>query len=101
MRLAIVTLLLLTGLFTGCHGTREAEKRYAIDGEVKGLDPAARLATIQHGKIGDWMEAMTMEFPVKPDADFQKLHVGDKVHAVVVVTDDKYYVTEVKVLATR
>jgi Cu/Ag efflux protein CusF len=43
------------------------------------------------------MEAMTMEYSVKPDAEFQKLHVGDHIQATVVVNDDKYYVTDVKI----
>jgi Cu/Ag efflux protein CusF len=68
-----------------------------MEGEVKALDPAAKTATIAHGKIGDWMEAMTMEYPVKPDAEFQKLHVGDHIQATVMVNGDKYYVTEVKI----
>jgi Cu/Ag efflux protein CusF len=80
----------------GC-GARNQAKRYPIEGEVKALDPAAKSATIAAGKIGDWMEAMTMEYPVKPDAEFQKLHVGDRIQATVVVNDDKYYVTDVKI----
>jgi Cu/Ag efflux protein CusF len=68
-----------------------------MEGEVKALDPAAKSATIAHGKIGDWMEAMTMEYPVKPDAEFQKLHVGDRIQATVAVSGDQYYVTEVRI----
>jgi Cu/Ag efflux protein CusF len=68
-----------------------------MEGEVKALDPATKTATIAAGKIGDWMEAMTMEYPVKPDAEFQKLHVGDKIQATVIVSGDKCYVTEVRV----
>jgi Cu/Ag efflux protein CusF len=90
------TLLLLALALAGC-GAKDQAKRYPMEGEVKALDPAARTATIAHGKIGDWMGAMTMEYSVKPDAEFQKLHVGDRIQATVVVTGDKYYVTEVKV----
>jgi Cu/Ag efflux protein CusF len=43
------------------------------------------------------MEAMTMEYAVKPDSEFRKLHVGDHIEATVVVSDDKYYVTGVRV----
>jgi len=64
---------------------------------VKALDPAAKTATIQHEKIGDWMEAMTMEFPVKPDAEFRKLRVNDRIEGIVVVNDSSYYVTGVQV----
>jgi Cu/Ag efflux protein CusF len=90
----ILCFLILLG---ACGEKAPQTKRYTIQGEVKGLDAAAKTATIAHGKIGDWMEAMTMEFPVKPDADFQKLHVGDHVEGTVVVQDLRYYVTDVKV----
>jgi Cu/Ag efflux protein CusF len=44
------------------------------------------------------MEAMTMEYRVKPDSEFQKLHVGDHIQAKVVVADPDYYVTSVQVV---
>ena len=91
-----VLLLALALALAGC-GARNQTKRYPMEGEVKALDPAAKSATIAAGKIGDWMEAMTMEYSVKPDAEFQKLHVGDHIEATVVVNDDKYYVTDVKI----
>ncbi len=69
-----------------------------MQGEVKSLDPADKTANIAAGKIPGWMEAMTMEYPVKPEAEFAKLHVGDQIQATVVVSDEKYYVTDVKVL---
>ncbi len=90
-------LLALAVLLASC-GSRSQSKRYPIQGEIKALDPAAKTATIAAGKIDDWMEAMTMEYPVKPDSDFQKLHVGEHIQATVVVAEPSYYVTEVKVL---
>jgi Cu/Ag efflux protein CusF len=90
------TVLWLALALAGC-GAKNQVKRYAMEGEVKALDPAAKTATIAAGKIGDWMEAMTMEYPVKPDAEFQKLHAGDRIQATVVVDGDKYYVTDVKI----
>lgn len=96
MRRHALLLLLLALLFAACHKKEEA-KRYPMQGEVKALDATAKTATIAAGKIGDWMEAMTMEYRVKPDAEFQKLHVGDKIDATVVVADPSYYVTDVKV----
>jgi len=92
--------LLLMAL-CACGEKKADPKRYPMQGEVKAVDPTSKTAQIAAGKIGDWMEAMTMEYPVKPDADFQKLHVGDKIEATVVVDDLKYYVTDVKVLAKQ
>ena len=93
------TVLWLALALAGC-GARDQTKRYSMEGKVKALDPAAKTATIAHGKIGDWMEAMTMEYTVKPDAEFAKLHVGDRIQATVVVQDPAYWVTEVKVTAS-
>ncbi len=89
--------LLLAAVLAAC-GARQEGKRYPMQGEVKALDANANTATIAAAKIGDWMEAMTMEYPVKPDSEFQKLHVGDRIQATVVVNDPAYYVTDVKVL---
>ena len=92
----IILLLALLFALAGC-AEKEQTRRYAMQGEIKSLDAAARTATISHGKIGDWMDAMTMEYSVKPDAELQKLHVGDRIEATVVVNGLKYYVTDVKV----
>ena len=83
-----------------CGGSQPA-KRYAMQGDIKSLDPTSKTATISAGKIGDWMEVMTMEYPVKPDPDFQKLHVGDHIQATVVVNDLKYFITDVTVVPKR
>src|ERR1017187_5060064 len=81
---AWVALLLL--MLAGC-ARKAPVKRYPMQGEIKALDASAHTATIAAGKIGDWMEAMTMEYPVKPGAEFQKLHVGDRIEATVIVGD--------------
>ncbi len=93
----LVVLLPLLLLLAACGEKSVPTKRYPMQGEIKALDPTAKTATIAAGKVGDWMEAMTMEYPVKPDSEFQKLHVGDKIEATVVVADVKYYVTDIKV----
>jgi Cu/Ag efflux protein CusF len=69
-----------------------------MQGEIMALDPATKTATIKAGKIGDWMDAMTMEYRVQPDSEFLKLHVGDRIRAKVIVTDPDYYVTSVEIV---
>src|ERR1017187_1215325 len=68
-------------MLAGC-AQKAAEKRYPMQGQVTALDATNHTAIIAAGKIGDWMEAMTMEYPVKPDAEFAKLHVGDRMEAM-------------------
>jgi Cu/Ag efflux protein CusF len=81
-----------------CASTAQV-KRFAMEGDVKALDASTKTATIDAGKIGDWMDAMTMDYPVKPDSEFAKLKVGDHIKATVVVEDVKYYVTAITVVA--
>ncbi|HLK48282.1 MAG TPA: copper-binding protein [Bryobacteraceae bacterium] len=84
----------------GCarQQTEEAAKRYPMRGEILSLDPLSKSANIKAGKIEGWMEAMTMDYRIKPDAEFAKLHVGDQIQATVVVNDLSWYATDVKVL---
>ena len=63
-----------------------------MQGEVLKLDPAAQLATVKHGKIEGWMDAMTMEYPVKDKNQFLKLKVGDKIEAKVAVQGTDYWI---------
>ncbi|MBZ5724888.1 MAG: copper-binding protein [Acidobacteriia bacterium] len=96
-----ICLSLLLALALVSCAAKDQGKRYDMQGRILALDPAAKTATIDAGKIGDWMDAMTMEYPVKPDSEFAKLHVGDSIEASVVVNGDKYYVTGVRVVAKR
>lgn len=94
---AVVTTLLLM-LAAGCARSGESGpvKRYELRGEVIRLDPQAKTATIKHEKIGDWMDAMTMEFPVKDAAEFAKLKAGDRIKATVFVKGMDYWIGEVQ-----
>ena len=74
----------------------EPIQKYALHGEVIRLDSKDNLATIKHEKIGDWMGAMTMEFPVKDPQDYAKLHAGDKIDATVFVQGLSFWVGEVQ-----
>jgi Cu/Ag efflux protein CusF len=92
--------LLAAVVLAGCGSHKEPAKRYPMEGEIRALDPATHTATIKHGKIGDWMDAMTMQYNVKLDSEFAKLHVGDHIQATVVVQDPNYFVTDIKVLGS-
>lgn len=84
----------------GCGATAQT-KHYTMTGTVKEVDVAHKSAVIDHDKIGDWMDAMVMEYPIKPDAELAKLKVGDKISATVVVQDKSYYVTDIKVASKK
>jgi Cu/Ag efflux protein CusF len=84
----------------GCFACRKAqlaEKDYALRGTVVSLDTQTKTATIKHEKIGDWMEAMTMEFPVRDPAEFTKLRAGQKITATVHTRPDtfEYWISDI------
>ncbi len=74
----------------------EPVKEYPLHGEVQSLDPQAKLAKIKHEAIGDWMEAMTMEFPVKDPQEFAKLKAGLRIDATVYVQGMNFWVGNIK-----
>ena len=73
------------------------EKRYTLTGDVLSLTPETQTANIKGDKIEGWMEAMTMEYPVKDKAEFAKLAVGQRITATVFVGESAYHIGEIKV----
>ena len=92
--IAAAVLLLLAGCGGGApkSPSSAAIKEYPLKGEIVSLAPQGQAATIRHEKIDGWMEAMTMEFPVKDKAEFEKLRTGDRIAATVFVQDSDYWV---------
>jgi Cu/Ag efflux protein CusF len=99
MRTGLIALLVL---LAGCRqpavqeeAKDEPVRRYALHGEVLRLDAQGKIAAIKHQKIGDWMEAMTMEFPVKDPSEFSQLRAGEMINATVFVQGNSYWVAEI------
>jgi len=47
-------------------------------------------------KIEGWMDAMTMEYPVKNDADYQILRPGQHIQATVFVQGMNFWIGEIR-----
>ena len=101
MRL-VLAIILLSIAPAACNRSRESsppERQYQLSGRVVALDPGHQIATIDAGAIPNFMEAMTMEYPVKSKADFDTLHVGDKIQATVNVGASgtgEYYLSKIQ-----
>jgi Cu/Ag efflux protein CusF len=67
------------------------EHHYPLTGKVVSLDAQHQTATVDAAAIPNFMEAMTMEYPVKSKSDFESLHVGERITATVDVTGDNTY----------
>lgn len=70
-------------LVQACGHPEGAVKHYQLSGRVVSLDSSDRVATIDTAAIPNWMEAMTMEYPVKNPSDFNRLRVGASIKATL------------------
>ncbi len=66
-----------------------------MSGEIVSMDAKSQTATVKHGKIDGWMEAMTMEYPVKDKQAFTGLKAGEKIQAKVLVQGMNYWIETV------
>ena len=89
--------LVLALLLTGCERNPAPKpvQEYQMRGEVVGLDPTSQTATVKSGKIEGWMDAMTMEYPVKDKQEFGKLKVGEIIQAKINVQGTDYWLSTV------
>ena len=69
-------------------------KQYRLHGVVVRVE--GHLVAIRHEKIEGWMEAMTMEFPVRPQEELLRLAPGTEITATVFVQDLDYWIGDIK-----
>jgi len=67
------------------------EKHYQLSGKVVSVSAKEQTAAIDAAAIPNFMEAMTMEYPIKSKAELESLHPGDRITATVDVSDDGSY----------
>jgi protein SCO1 len=104
-----IFLLISAILFTACGGgTTENEtasanaKRYDMRGKVVSVDRIQKRARIAHEEIPGFMDAMTMEFPIKEDWVWNDLVPGVEVRADLVVDSsakDPYWLEKIAIVA--
>ncbi len=73
------------------HDSGAADRHYHLTGQVKALDASQHTAQIDAAAIPNYMEAMTMDYPIKSEADFKQLRVGERIEATVNVHGDNSY----------
>ena len=82
----------------GGSGATAALRYFPVHAKVISVDTAAKKARLDAGPIGDWMGAMTMNYPIKDDAGLAQLKEGVELDATVNVTpDDDFWLTDIKV----
>ncbi len=85
----LISVFCLIG-FIGCRTATEFvpsenAKTYPMRGKVLSVDRAKKKISVDHEKIEGYMDAMTMDFPVKDDFVFEELAPGAIINAELVV----------------
>ena len=76
--------------------SEKGEKLYSVKGKILGRDASDNSLRLDHEAIPGFMEAMTMDYPVR-GANVQALPADkSKIVARLHVTDDKVWITDVK-----
>lgn len=76
--------------------SEKGEKLYSLKGKILGRDASDNSLRLDHEAIPGFMEAMTMDYPVR-GAKVQELPADKStIVARLHVNDDKYWITDVK-----
>ncbi len=91
-------------LFTACQKAETQTvspeaKRYPLKGKVVAVDRAKKKATIKHEEVPGYMDAMTMDFPIREDWVWEDLNPGADVFAELVVDADDYWLEKIGIVA--
>jgi len=88
----LIIILSAVFLLTACQkastntgAASPSAKRYDFRGKVISIDKANKKATIEHQDIPGYMDAMTMEFPIRQDSVWEVLTPGSEIRADLVV----------------
>ena len=84
---AIVTLSLLSVACAHKPADKGPAKHYQLTGKVLSLNSKDQTATIDAAAIPNYMEAMTMSYPIADKSELESLHQGDRIQATVNVYD--------------
>lgn len=104
-----ILFILAAFLLTSCSASpKEAPKnpanikRYEMKGRVVSVDAANKTASIDHEEIPGFMEAMTMDFPIKEDHVFEELKPGVEIQAELVVdntADPSHWLEKIAIIS--
>lgn len=69
--------------------------RYTLTGTVVSLNAKGQTVSIDAAAVPGFMEAMTMDYPVRSKSEFDALHPGEKITATLNVSasNDDYNLT--------
>jgi Cu/Ag efflux protein CusF len=73
-----------------------ASESYTFHGTPLAIDTVRGIITIDHEKIGDLMDAMTMPFPVADRALLKQVTIGKPTHFTIVVDSSRMQIVKIQ-----
>ena len=87
MPIALLTVI-LSGAGCGSKATDKGPaKHYQLTGKVVSVNSKDQTASIDAAAIPNYMDAMTMSYPIANKSELGSLHPGDEIRATVNVYD--------------
>jgi protein SCO1 len=105
MKYFIAVIFLLISLFAACKKPETAQiasadaKRYPLKGKIVAVDLAKKKAAIAHDEIPSYMDAMTMDFPVRNADILQTMTKDSEIRAELVVDRGDYWLENIVLTA--
>ncbi len=94
-----IPLLLMLNLACAHHEKPAPVKHYQLTGKVVSLNAKEQTAAIDAAAVKNFMEAMTMDYPIQSKDEFATLHPGDHIAAIIDVSDDgSYTLSHIKIV---
>jgi protein SCO1/2 len=99
-------ILLAVSIFSACQKSQPSTalasadaKHFSFKGKIISVDKAKKKATIAHDDIPGYMEAMTMEFPIREDWVWEDLTKDAQIQADLVVDKDGFWLEKIGIVA--
>ena len=88
-------------LTAGCSSKRPdftVAHQYTLTGTIVGLNTKDQTASINAAAVPGFMEAMTMDYPIKSKTEFDSLRTGERIKATLNVSasNDEYNLTDIR-----
>ncbi len=89
---------LAAALLAGACGGGDEDRSWSVRGEVAEVFDGGRSLSVHHETIPDFMEAMTMTFPVAEAAQARGLQPGDKIRFDLTVSGGSVAISAIEKL---
>src|SRR4051812_23242345 len=93
-------------LFCACQKPQAPEptasteaKRFTLKGKIVSVDKVKKTASINHESIPNYMEAMTMDFPIHNEDILNTLTKDSEIKADLVVDRGNYWLENINLIA--